>query len=128
MYMLRQWCSLSMLYRTCKNMHECVELGGLHHYICIYLFFNPKYGIQTHLKGNRNIKNILVSPKDKESMKNKSGVIYWFHYGELVCDEEYIGETSSTFGERFKEHLKEHFPIHSHSCITGHTTIQDNPK
>ena len=24
----------------------------------------------------------------------------------LECDEEYIGETARTFGERFKEHLK----------------------
>ena len=85
-----------------------------------------KYGIQTLFKGNRTIKNILVSPKDKDPMENKSGVIYWFQCGELVCDEEYIGETSRTFGERFKEHLKEPSPMHNHSCITGHATTQDN--
>ena len=45
---------------------------------------------------------------------------------DLACDEEYIGETSRTFGERFKEHLKEPSPIHNHSCTTGHTTTQDN--
>ena len=45
-----------------------------------------------------------------------------------VCGEEYIGETSRTFRERFKEHLKEPFPIHNCSCITGNTTIQDNLK
>ena len=26
--------------------------------------------------------------------------------GDLSCDDEYIGETSRTFGERYKEHLK----------------------
>ena len=35
-----------------------------------------KYGIQTHFKGNSTIKNLLVSPKDKEPMESKSGAIY----------------------------------------------------
>ena len=37
-----------------------------------------KYGIQTHFKGNKTIKNILVSPKDKDPIENKNGAIYWF--------------------------------------------------
>ena len=65
-----------------------------------------RYGIQTHFKGGRTIKNLLVSPKDKEPMVNQSGAIYWYQYGDLHCDEEYIGETSRTLGERYKEHLK----------------------
>ena len=81
--------------------------------------------MQTHFKGSRTIKSILVSPKDKDPMENKSGAIYWFQYGELVCDEEYIGETSMTFGERFKVHLKAPSPIHNHSCPTGHITTKD---
>ena len=32
-----------------------------------------RYGIQTHTKGNSNIKNLLVSPKDKDPMVNKVG-------------------------------------------------------
>ena len=59
-------------------------------------------------------------------MENKSRVIYWFQCEDLACDEEYIGETSRTFGERFKEHLKEPTLIHNHSYSTGHTTTQDN--
>ena len=85
-----------------------------------------EYGIQTHFKGNSTIKNLLVSPKDKDLMENKSGTIYVFQCGDLVCDEEYIGETSRTFGERFKEHLKEPSPINNHSYNTGHITTQDN--
>ena len=38
----------------------------------------------------------------------------------MWCDEEYIGETSRTFGERFKEHLKEPLSIHVQSTQTGH--------
>ena len=59
-------------------------------------------------------------------MENKSGAIYWFQCGYFACDEEYIVETSRTFGERFKENLKEPSPIHNHSNNTGHITTQGN--
>ena len=85
-----------------------------------------RYGIQTHFKGSSTIKNLLVSPKDKEPMVSKSGAIYWFQCGDLTCDDEYIGETSRTFGERFKEHLKDPSPIHHHSNHTGHPSSQNN--
>ena len=42
----------------------------------------------------------------------KSGAIYWYQCGELAFDEDYIEETSQTFGERYKEHLKEPLPIY----------------
>ena len=68
----------------------------------------------------------MISPKDKDPMVNKSEAIYWFQCGDLTCDDEYIGETSRTFGERFKEHLKEPCPLHNHSINKGHPTTQDN--
>ena len=64
-----------------------------------------RYGIETHFKGGRTIKSILVSPKDKDPMVNQSGAIYWYQCGDLGCDEEYIGETSWTFGERYMFYL-----------------------
>ena len=59
-------------------------------------------------------------------MFSKSGAIYWFQCGDLSCDDEYIGETSSTFGERYQEHLKDPSPIHQHSNHTGHPTSHNN--
>ena len=50
-----------------------------------------RYGIQTHFKGGRTIKNLLASPKDKDPMVNQSGAIYWYQCGDLSCDDEYIG-------------------------------------
>ena len=47
-----------------------------------------RYGIQTHFKGGRTIKNLLVSPKDKDPMVNQSGAIYWYQCGDLGCDDE----------------------------------------
>ena len=85
-----------------------------------------RYGIQTHFKGSNTIRNLLVSPKDKDPMVSKSGTIYWFQCGDLSCDHKYIGETSRTFGQRYKKHLKDPSPIHQHSNHTGHPTSHNN--
>ena len=87
-----------------------------------------KYGVAVYFKGNRTLKNILVSPKDKDEMANKSSIIYSYCCGEIGCDEEYVGESGRTFGERFKEHLKTPSPIYHHQNISGHTTSMDNFK
>ena len=79
-----------------------------------------RYGIQTHFIGDSTIKNPLVSPKDKDPMVSQSDAIYWYQCGELTCDDEYIGETPRTFGERYKEHLKDPSPIHHHNNQTNH--------
>ena len=60
-----------------------------------------RYGTQTYFKGSNTIRNLLVYPKDKDLMVSKSGAIYWFQCGDLSHDDEYIGETSWTFGERY---------------------------
>ena len=52
-------------------------------------------------------------------MVNQSGAIYWYQCGDLGCDDEYIGETSRTFDERYKEYLKPPSAIHHHSSQTG---------
>ena len=49
-----------------------------------------RYGIQAHFKGG--IKNLLVSPKDKDPIVNQSGAIYWYQCCNLGCDDEYRGE------------------------------------
>ena len=85
-----------------------------------------RYGIQTHFKGGRTIKSLLVSPNDKDPIVNQSGAIYWYQCGDLGCDDEYIGETSRTFGKRYKEHPKAPSAIHHHSSQTGHPTSHNN--
>ena len=65
-------------------------------------------------------------PRTKTLCGIKSGAIYWFQCGDLSYDDEYIGETSKTFGERFKEHLKDPSPIHHDSSHTGHPTSENN--
>ena len=49
-----------------------------------------RYCIQTYFKDNSTIKNLLVSPKGKDLMVNKSGAISWFQCGDLTCDDEYV--------------------------------------
>ena len=85
-----------------------------------------KYGIQVHFKGNTTIKQILMKPKDQDPKDNKSGIIYSYQCNHLDCDEENIGETARTLGERRKEHLKQPSPIHRHIQQTGHTITEDS--
>ena len=65
-------------------------------------------------------------PREKDPMVNQSSAIYWYQCGDLACDDEYIGETSRTFDERYKEHLKDPSPIHQHSNQTDHPTSHNN--
>ena len=85
-----------------------------------------KYGIEVHLKEGPTIKNLLMTPKDKDPILKRSGVIYRFKCNRVECNEEYIGQSARNFGERFKEHQKAPSPIRDHINISGHTvSIED---
>ena len=84
-----------------------------------------KYGIEVHLKGGHTIKDLLMTPKDKDPILKRSGVIYRYKCGRVDCDHEYIGESARNFEERFKEHLKAPSPIHDHTNISGHSVTLD---
>ena len=64
------------------------------------------HGVQVYFKRGSTIKNLLMAPKDKDPIQKKSGVIYRYKCDRVECDEEYIGESSRTFGQRFREHLR----------------------
>ena len=61
-------------------------------------------------------------------MKKQSNIMYWYKCGRTECDDEYIGESASTFEEIYKEHLKAQSPIFEHNNATGHTTSVENFK
>ena len=44
--------------------------------------------------------------KDKDTIIQISGVVYRYKCDRVECDEEYIGGSARTFGEKFKEYLK----------------------
>ena len=69
---------------------------------------------------------MLVKPKNKDPKDHQSNVIYNYQCEEVGCNEENIGETSRTLGERCRDHLKELPPIHAHSIQTGHNANEDN--
>ena len=81
-----------------------------------------KHGIQIYFKGGNTIKSLLMTPKDKDHITKKSSIIYRFKCKGVDCEDEYIGESSRTFGERFKEHFKAPSPIYDHHATTGHET------
>ena len=80
-----------------------------------------KYGIKIHFKFNKTIKQVLMKPKDQDPKDKKSGVIYNFQCKNIACNEEYIGETARTLGERCMEHLKQPSCIHVHIQQRGHS-------
>ena len=41
----------------------------------------------------------------------------------MGCEDEYIGESDRTFGERFREHMRAPSPIIDHHNITGHEGV-----
>ena len=79
-----------------------------------------------YFKGGNTIKNLLTAPKDQDAIQNKSGVIYRYQWERVECDDEYIGKSSRTFGERFKEHLKVPSPIYDYYNTTDHNVTIEN--
>ena len=67
-----------------------------------------------------------MAPKDKDPITKKSGIIYRYKCNRVKCDEKYIAESSRTFGEKFREHLKAPFPFYNHFNIIGHSTTIEN--
>ena len=78
------------------------------------------------IKGGNTIKNLPMASKDQDPIQKKSGVISGCKCDRMDCDEEYIGESSRVFGERFKEHQKAPSPIFDHFNTTGHSITIDN--
>ena len=82
--------------------------------------------MQVYFKGGTTIKNLLMAPKDQDPIKNRSEVIYRFKCNRVECDDEYIGESSRTFGERFRNILRVPSPIFDHFNTTGHQVSLEN--
>ena len=85
-----------------------------------------KHGIQMYFKGGWIIKDLLVHPKDMDTILQKSGVIYRYKYSRVDCEEEYIEESSRTFTERFKELMRPPLLIHDHYNTTDHYLSIEN--
>ena len=85
-----------------------------------------KHGVEAYSKGGSTIKDLLVHPKDKDTILQKCGVIYRYRCGRVDCEEEYIGESGRTFGEMFREHMRAPSPIIDHHNITGHEVSLHN--
>ena len=85
-----------------------------------------KHGVEMFFKGGSTIKDLLIHLKERDTILQKSGVIYRFRCGKVDFDEEYIGESGRMFVERFRECMKASSPIHDHHNITGHEMSLDN--
>ena len=67
-----------------------------------------------------------MKPKDQDPKEQKSRIIYSFQCNHIACDEEYIGETARTLGQRCKGRLKQPSPIHAHTQQTWNNTTDNS--
>ena len=72
------------------------------------------------------MRSLLVAPKNKKNITQKSGVIYRYKFDRLECDVEYIGEYARTFGERLKEYFRAPASIYDYANTAGHNTRLNN--
>ena len=79
--------------------------------------------MEVYFRGGSTIRDLLVHPEDRDTILKKSGVIYRYRCGRVDCEEEYIGESGRTFGERFREHMRAPSPIIDHQAIKYPWTI-----
>ena len=83
-------------------------------------------------KPGKNLRGILVKPKDSREKKANTGVVYQY---ECQCGKVYVGETGRSLKTREGEHKRairngddNHSGISKHVIETGHTISWDGVK
>ena len=61
-----------------------------------------QYGASTAFKPHQTLRQLLVTPKDKASDEEKSGIVY--RYPCKGCDKVYLGDPKRSLGDRIREH------------------------
>jgi hypothetical protein len=69
---------------------------------------------------------MLVAPKDKPKLGDRSGVVYGIDCND--CDSRYVGETARPLRKRIAEHKREPSPVGAHLKEEGHTFDKDKVK
>ena len=91
-------------------------------------------GLYESIKGicsKYGIKDIPVSPKAKDPIQHKSYIIYWYRCDIVDSNEEYIGESAITFGERYKEpspYIPKETPLTIKQPLKGSWLCLDNQR
>ena len=73
---------------------------------------HSKHEIKVYFKEGNTIKNLLVVTKDKDTITQKSGMMYRYKCDKVECNEAHIGEYSRCLGKDFKKTLKPPSPIY----------------
>ena len=90
--------------------------------------------IRTCFKPNQTLRQLLVHPKDKIPLSEKTGVVYQVDCSS--CGSSYVGQTGRTLQHRVKEHqraLTSYTPyttsaVAEHSMKTGHNIEWESAK
>ena len=62
-----------------------------------------KIGYRCTLEEAKPSKSFLMTSKDKDPITKKNALTHSYKCDRVKCDEEYIVQSSRTFGERFKQ-------------------------
>ncbi len=86
-------------------------------------------GVQVYFKSSNTLRNILVSPKEKDPKGFKQDIVYHIPCNYDSCSASYIGETCRMLEERIKDHITDpNSSIKQHHITTGHPlpSVNDN--
>ena len=86
-----------------------------------------KYGVQTHFKGNKTLRQVLVKPMDQDPKEKKSGAIYSY---QLSPDQfNIIGREEQDLSRLIKEsiYIRVNNPtLNRNICMFNLSHIWDN--
>ena len=72
------------------------------------------------------MRSLLVAPKGRDNITQKSRVLYRYKCDRLKCDQEYIEESARTFEDSLKELLRALPAIYDHANTSGDHIKLDN--
>ena len=85
-----------------------------------------EYGVQVYFKGGNTIKNLLMAPKDQDTIQKKVESYTDTNVTRWNMMRNILENPLEHLEERFKEHLKAPCPIYDHFNITGHNVTMEN--
>ena len=77
-----------------------------------------QHGVVSHAVASDTIRRRLRSPKDKVSLTDLCGAIYYLECTD--CGADYVGETERPLHKRLSEHQRDSSPVGRHLAYNKH--------
>ena len=128
-----------MIHKFCIGTSLHTNLNKQYHTVRKLHLHRPIYNINDAMTQESTRKSWQYKPENIKCVKKMQKPLqvgiptprntnYCYSWDKIDCDEEYIRESSRTFGETFGEYLKAPSPIYDHYSNSGHITSIENFK